>query len=98
MHFWLAKQLTVNPENKNLRVLQISFRREENATTKQLCTIFALIFKRQEHKETEKWEVAFQVFIHHFSQPIGRKDSWTSVQQHLHSTNLAGPDVFWQKE
>lgn len=56
MHFWLAKRLTVNPENKNLRVIQIRFKAEENTTTKQFCTIFTLTFKRQEHKEIERNE------------------------------------------
>lgn len=56
MHFWLAKRLTVNSENKNLRVIQIRFKTEENATIKQFCTIFTLTFKRQEYKETERNE------------------------------------------
>lgn len=53
MHFWSAEWLIVNPENENLRVIQIRLRKEENATTKQFCTISALIFTGQEHKETE---------------------------------------------
>lgn len=34
-------------------MITFRFRKEENATPKQFCEIFALIFRGQEHKETK---------------------------------------------